>query len=150
MTTVTDDVITYLDTRGEPAKITLIARGTSRGETSVRRAVTALIIQGMVVRDKEGRIMTARKAAATKKAAKTEAPAPASTRKGQRPDTEERDAKVLAVVTKSKTGLTCEAIAEQLGVEKSIAYLSLHRLKTRGAVSIQRVESSRTPVYTAA
>jgi ribosomal protein S25 len=125
-------------------------------ESCVRRHVQALITQGELTKDQEGRIImaTATKTPAKKAAAKPKAEKavaePKTPRTGQRDHTQDRDGKVLAAITKTKDkGVTKAALAEALGVTESFTYLSLHRLMKVGKVSKSVVEGSRTPVYVA-
>lgn len=161
MTTATD-IFTHVVVRG-PLKISALCRGVHLSETTVRRHVRALINEGELTKDTEGRIIMA--TAATKTPAKatnakTKTPAkkaekavaePKAPRTGQRAHTEDRDGKVLAAIVKSKDkGVTKTALAEALEQTESFTYLSLHRLMKAGKVNKVVVEGSRTPVYVAA
>jgi len=134
-----------------PLKPSAIAAGIHRHPDTVRRAVRALIMDGELVRDKEGRI---RMATSTKekpaKAAKDTTPKEAAPRGGPRAHTQELDAAVLKAIGTGKAGKTKAELAEATGRTESLVYGSLHRLKSAGAITINRVEGSRTPTYSRA
>lgn len=70
----------------------------------------------------------------------TSRPAPMSDARRGRPrpqETLERDAQILKILRGRKTGLSREALVEQLGIKSTLVYLSLSRLAAEG--SIERV-----------
>jgi predicted transcriptional regulator len=149
--TIETEVITRLAMRG-PLKQTALAAGTHRHLTTIRKAVRQLIEDGEIVRDKEGRLTlaTATKEKAAPKAKATKEKAEVAPRSGPRAHTQELDAKVMKAIGTGKTGKTKGEIAAATGASESLVYGALHRLKKAGRVSINRVEGSRTPTYTAA
>lgn len=142
------EVIAHIIWAGEEgAKVSALAKGLHRSETTVRRTVKQLIDVGELVNE-EGRIKMATRTRTKKEEAPAEEKQP---RTGQRAHTTELDNKILAVITKSKDkGVTKDAVAEAVNTTPTLAYGALHRLKAAGKINIQRVEGSRTPVYTAA
>jgi biotin operon repressor len=131
--------------RGEPMKVSVLARHLSYSETTIRKAVKSLTVTGILIRTQEGtyEMAASKKATATKEA-------PVSPR-GKRPSSVERDDAVFNAIKKAgKDGIGKADLATAVGQEPGITYLSVWRLQKEGRVAIKRVDGSRTPVYVVA
>jgi len=117
-----------------------IAAALGKGETTVRKTLTALAESGALV--KEGSKYAI---------APTEPAGEGSTRGRGRPKdpfVQARDDRALALIAESgETGLTVAQLAEKLEVEKpTIAYLSVWRLRKAGLIA-KVLNGSRQPAY---
>lgn len=133
---------------------------TEKSETTVRKAVKELEAEGFIeVAFVSHRVPFYRAAdknapeppkGGDNMATKTKAKAATPERRGpgrpKDPEVQARDEKALKLIVAKPDGLSVGDLAEKLGVSKSLAYISVWRLRTAGTI-VKAASGTRTPTW---